>query len=109
MSELTMSDLAASMRALRVLVADFPDLPAVNVEVSRRYPGRLELIVHEGLGVFEVWREALGIPVESVTCSGPRAGCPLVLEASVDYAGIRLYVTGFGGVHHPADVLEAVA
>ncbi|MGG7574749.1 hypothetical protein [Streptomyces sirii] len=95
MSTLTMNDLAAPLRALRLLTADFPDLPAVNVDVSRHYPGRLELSCHDDLGTFEAWREAVGIPPESVTYKEQSAGCTRVLRAATDYAGVHLSLVGF--------------
>ncbi len=88
MSSLTMTDLAAPMRALRLLAADFPDLPAVNVAISRIYPGQLELACHDGFDVFETWRQALGIPLESVTYTELEEVPTRVLEASVDYLSL---------------------
>lgn len=90
-----MNDLAAPVRALRLLAADFPDLPVVNVGVSRLYPDRLELVSHDDLGAFEAWREAVGILPESVTYKEQSAGRTRVLSASIDYAGVHLRLVAF--------------
>ncbi|MFI9353142.1 hypothetical protein [Streptomyces lydicus] len=95
MSALTMNGLVAPVRALGLLAADFPDLPAVNVNVSTIYPGRLEVVSYDDLGVFEVWREAVGILPESVTYNEQSAGRTRVLKASIDYAGVHLRLVGF--------------
>ncbi|WP_411121290.1 hypothetical protein [Streptomyces sp. x-19] len=108
MSALTMSDLAAPMRALRLLAADFADLPAVNLGISRIYPGRLELSCHDGFDVFEAWREALAIPPEAVTHDELDKDTR-TLEADVDFAGVRLRLIGYSCNYRQVEFPKAVA
>ncbi|WP_275463766.1 hypothetical protein [Streptomyces noursei] len=108
MNALVMSDLAAPMRALRLLAADFADLPAVNVEISRIYPGRLELSCHDGFAVFEAWREALAIPPETVTHGELDEGTR-TLKAYIDFVGARLRLIGYSRTQRPVEIGEAVA
>ncbi|PNE41612.1 hypothetical protein [Streptomyces noursei] len=105
MSTLTMSDLAAPVRALRLLAADFPDLPAVDFGISRVFPDLLELSCHDGFSVFEAWREALGIPLDSVTYTELPVSSTRVLEARIDYASVHLRLVGYS----PAESQKAVA
>lgn len=102
MSELlTLDGLAAPLRVLRVLAADFGHLPAPDVDLTRIYPDRLTLRFHEGLHTFEAWREALAVPPEKVTHRLQSDGTTLVLKASTDYAGAELHLHGYTDV--PAD------
>ncbi|MFG2284835.1 hypothetical protein ACGFOU_01935 [Streptomyces sp. NPDC048595] len=98
MSTPVMNDLAAPMRALRLLAADFPELPAVNVNVCTFAPDQLELVSHDNLGAFEAWREAAGILPESVTYKEQSEGRTRVLCASTDYAGVHLRLVGFSDI-----------
>ncbi|WP_274916538.1 hypothetical protein [Streptomyces sp. WZ-12] len=96
-----MADLVAPLRALRLLAADFPDLPALDIDINLIYPDQLRLISYDGFGAFEAWREALEVPPDAVTYRGLRelgAGHSSVLEASTDYAGTRLRLVGYGQV-----------
>ncbi|MCL6738595.1 hypothetical protein [Streptomyces neyagawaensis] len=102
MSEtLTLDDLAAALRVLRVLAVDFGHLPAPDVQVSPIYPDRLELRFHRDLPDFEAWREALGIAPDAVVYREQNAGRTRVLKASADYAGATLELTGYGDVRAP--------
>ncbi|MFI2033238.1 hypothetical protein ACH470_00815 [Streptomyces bottropensis] len=102
MSEtLTLDDLAAPLRVLRLLAVDFGHLPAPEVRVSAIYPDRLELTFHRGLPDFEVWREALGVAPGVVVYREQSDGRTRVLKASADYAGATLELTGYGDVRAP--------
>ncbi|MDT0477985.1 hypothetical protein RM863_38295 [Streptomyces sp. DSM 41014] len=94
---LTMDALAAPLRVLRLLAADFGHLPAPDVDLSRVYPDRLTLRYHEGLDAFEAWREALAVPPERVTHAVQGAGTR-VLRASADYAGAEVHLYGYSDV-----------
>ncbi|MFF2923088.1 hypothetical protein ACFVTP_11910 [Streptomyces celluloflavus] len=98
MTDLTMHDMTAPLRALRLLTADHPDLPALAVRMTTVYPDRLELDCHDDFGVYETWREALGIDPASVTYAEQSEGRTQVLSAVADYAGARLHLTGFGTI-----------
>ncbi|WP_234326831.1 hypothetical protein [Streptomyces sp. NRRL S-337] len=55
----------------------------------------MELASFDDLGVFEAWREAVGILPESVTYKEQSAGCTRVLSASTNYAGVFLRLVAF--------------
>jgi hypothetical protein len=97
----TLADVRAPLLALRVLVSEFPGLPAGTVRVSDVYPDRLDVSLHDGLDTFEAWREALGIAPGLVTCGTQNAGATWVLKAFSDYAGARVCLTGFADVAAP--------
>lgn len=98
-----LSDLAAPLRVLRLLAADFPGLPAVNVDVSTIYPDQLELVSHGDFGVFEAWRSALGILPESVEYHEQSGGRTRVLRADIDYAGARLCLVAYSRTHQHSE------
>ncbi|MFD3544454.1 hypothetical protein ACFWUW_02350 [Streptomyces sp. NPDC058655] len=92
---LSLKGLDVPLRALRLLAADHPHLPAPAVSVSTIYPDRLELSFHDGLGAFETWRDALRITPDRVEHSVHAGGRTQVLTAEVDYAGARLCLIGY--------------
>ncbi|TSB26721.1 hypothetical protein FNJ62_10530, partial [Streptomyces benahoarensis] len=63
----TLADLSVPLAALRLLAADHPALPAVEVDVTPVFPRELTLRIHDDFGAFETWRTALGISPEAVT------------------------------------------
>ncbi|WP_405837793.1 hypothetical protein OG528_10330 [Streptomyces platensis] len=107
MSTQTMSDIAAPLRLLRLLAADHPDLPAMNVDVSTIFPNQLELVSHDDFGAFEAWRQAAGISSETVTYAEQSQGRTRVLRAAVDYGGARLSLVAYSTVpgHERGEVL----
>ncbi|MFE2474277.1 hypothetical protein [Streptomyces mirabilis] len=97
MSEnLTLDGLTVPMRALRALAVDFPDLPAPTLEISTIWPKRLELSLHNGLGLFETWRVALGIAPDDVQFREQSDGRTWVLLASGEFAGAELKLIAYG-------------
>ncbi|PJE99665.1 hypothetical protein CUT44_03975 [Streptomyces carminius] len=98
MTPLTFGDLDAALRALRLLAVEYPHLPAPCVTISTVYPDRLELALHDDLAAFEEWREVLGIAPGAVGYGEQRDGRTRVLTASVDYAGARVRLVGYGTV-----------
>jgi hypothetical protein len=98
MTTLPLESLGAALLALRVLSAEYPDLPAPCVSVSTVYPDRLDLALHDDLSAFEAWREALGIDPGAVAYGEQSGGRTRVLSALTDYAGARIRLTGFGTV-----------
>lgn len=78
----TFADLSRPMALLNLLVADHPNLPAVNVLISRHAPNRLQLDIHGNLTVFETWREALGIDPSTVRRNLQSGGTTMVLTAA---------------------------
>jgi hypothetical protein len=95
---LTLDDLAAPLRVLRLLAADFGHLPAPDVDTSHIYPDRLTLRFHGGLDAFEAWREALAVPPENVTHGVQSSGMTRVLKASIHYAGAEVHLHGYTDV-----------
>ncbi|MFD5784807.1 hypothetical protein [Streptomyces sp. NPDC126933] len=95
MSAQTMSDVAVPLRALRLLAADFPALPAATVGVSTIFPDRLDVSFHDDFGAFEAWRSALGIDPATVTYGEQSGGRTRVLTAWADYVGARLRLVGY--------------
>jgi hypothetical protein len=91
----TMTDLAAPLRALRLLAANHPGLPALEARVSTVYPDRLTLSVYDDPSAFEAWRAALGVLPESVTHGVQSGGRTRVLSASTEYAGACVRLVGF--------------
>ncbi|MEU1558194.1 hypothetical protein ABZ517_36605 [Streptomyces scabiei] len=109
MSEtLTLDELTAPLRALRLLLADFGHLPAPTASVSPIFPGRLELSLHSGLPDFEAWREALAVAPEDVTYRVQSNGHTRVLRTLAAYAGAELELVGYGDVDAPV-LVEAGA
>ncbi|MPY61514.1 hypothetical protein [Streptomyces spongiae] len=104
MSEgLTLDDLSVSLRALRLLAADFGHLPAPMVDVSTVYPDRLRLAFHYGLADFEAWREALGIAVDAVDHGTQGVGGRTrVLRVSVEYVGALVDLVAYADMPDPA-------
>ncbi|WP_320774619.1 hypothetical protein [Streptomyces sp. CRN 30] len=95
---LTLQDLAAPLRVLRLLAVDFGHLPAPHVQVSPVYPERLEMRFHDDLPGFEAWREALGVAPDEVVYREQSDGRTRVLMAMAAYAGAAVELTGFGDI-----------
>ncbi|MFF8402180.1 hypothetical protein ACF06P_11185 [Streptomyces sp. NPDC015684] len=95
---LTLDGMAAPLRVLRLLAADFGHLPAPEVDLSRIYPEQLTLRFHEGLHVFEAWREAPAAPPEKATHGLQGDGVTRVLKATTAYAGAELHLIGYSDV-----------
>ncbi|KKD04937.1 hypothetical protein [Streptomyces sp. WM6386] len=98
---LTLEDLAAPMRALRLLAIDFGHLPAPTVSISPIYPDRLELALHSGLLDFEAWREALDAAPGDVEYRVQGDGRTSVLRTIAAYAGAELELVGYGDIAVP--------
>ncbi|MBA4866281.1 hypothetical protein H1V43_34175 [Streptomyces sp. PSKA54] len=96
--------MAAPLRALRLLTAEYGHLPAPTVQVSTVYPDRLELTFHDDLSDFEAWRGVLGIAPSSVEYGEQSDGRTRVLRAQVDYAGALLRLTGYATIYEAATV-----
>ncbi|MCM2392507.1 hypothetical protein [Streptomyces albipurpureus] len=101
MSEpLTLTALAAPLRLLRVLAADFPNLPAPDVDVSTVFPDHLRLRFHGDFAAFEAWREALVIPSDAITYK-EQSSRTRVLTALTEYSGAALILTGYSEIPAP--------
>ncbi|WP_445402737.1 hypothetical protein ACSMX9_14610 [Streptomyces sp. LE64] len=105
----TMADLSAPLRVLRLLAAEHPDLPAPCMRVSTVFPDLLDLSFHPSLdeeghgafGVFEAWREALGIDPGSVVHGVQGGGLTLVLSVQTVFMGARLRLAGYADAPVP--------
>ncbi|MFD4153649.1 hypothetical protein ACFWR4_12995 [Streptomyces hydrogenans] len=103
MNARTLSDLAAPLTALIVLDTKFSHLPAPNVDFCPVYPDRLRLSLHDDLGAFEAWREALNIDPAMVVHRVQGGGGTLVLKVHGQFAGADIELVGFA----PVPELEA--
>lgn len=92
----TFADLSRPLALLRLLAADHPDLPAVDVHISRRSPDRLSLEIHGDLGAFEAWREALDIDPVTVRRNLFSGDLNMTLTASGEVAECRVQIVGYG-------------
>ncbi|WP_326650967.1 hypothetical protein [Streptomyces sp. NBC_01750] len=106
MNDLTLNNLTAPLRVLRMLAVDFPDLPAVHVHVSPLYPDRLELSLHHDIAGFEAWRAALAISPDAVTGHVQGDGTTLCLEAAIEYAGATVQLVGYAPVTPPSSATD---
>ncbi|MFE2419695.1 hypothetical protein [Streptomyces hokutonensis] len=105
MSEnVSLDDLSVPLRALRLLAGDFGHLPAPDVHVSTIYPEQLELTFYDDLTGFEMWREALRIAPDAVTCREQGNGSTRRLRASVDHAGATVQLIAYADVVTPVVV-----
>lgn len=105
---LTLDDLSAPLRALRLLATDFGHLPAPAVRVTTVYPDQLELSFHRDLADFEAWRDALDVAPDAVSYDTQGdGGRTCVLHVGIEYAGAELELVGYGDVPAPA-LVEAV-
>ncbi|MER5882591.1 hypothetical protein ABT160_02060 [Streptomyces sp. NPDC001941] len=105
-----LSELAAPLTALRVLAADFPELPAPCVGVSTVYPGLLSLSFFDDFAEFEAWREALGVDVGSVVHHVQYDGRTAVLKVRTTFAGTPVELVGYSTLPaaEPAEVVPGV-
>ncbi|MET9933417.1 MULTISPECIES: hypothetical protein [unclassified Streptomyces] len=90
--------MAASLTALVALVAldtKFSHLPAPNVDLSPIFPDRLRLSLHDDLGAFEAWREALNIDPVAVVHRVQGGGGTRVLKVHGRFAGADIELVGF--------------
>ncbi|MFS4108638.1 hypothetical protein [Streptomyces sp. PD-S100-1] len=95
---MTLDDLTVSLRALRLLAADFGHLPAPDVDVSTVFPERLRLTFHdacESLAAFEQWRTALDIAPDAVEARTQSEGRTRVLAAETSFAGAVVMLTAY--------------
>ncbi|MFJ6247748.1 MULTISPECIES: hypothetical protein [unclassified Streptomyces] len=87
--------MAASLTALVALDAKFSHLPAPNVDLCPVFPDRLRLSLHDDLGAFEAWREALNIDPVAVVHRVQGNGRTQVLKVHGRFAGADIELVGF--------------
>jgi hypothetical protein len=90
----TIADLRAALAALAQIGSHFSHLPAADFTTSTIFPDRAALHLHDDLGDFELWREALDIPTSAVeyrTLPGNT-----VLKATTEWGGATIEVNGYG-------------
>ncbi|MFH8751075.1 hypothetical protein ACH4GK_31960 [Streptomyces rimosus] len=88
----TLADQQAALDTAVVLARTFGHLPAAYIAVSPVYPSQIDIGLHEGLGDFETWREALGLPsgdVEYRTYGG------VFLRVRGKSLGANVEITGY--------------
>ncbi len=94
-TDLTLQGLNAPLRAMRMVLVEYPELPAPTVHLSPIFPDRLELSLHNDFVSFEPWRRALGIAPDDVHFRSQSAGDTWVLLASAGYAGITVRLVAY--------------
>jgi hypothetical protein len=82
-----------AVEALAVIGRTFAHLPAVSLNLSTVYPDTIRVHVHDDLGVFETWREALGIHADSIEYKTYEN--QLTLTASTTFHAATVEVTGY--------------
>jgi len=98
-------DLAASAAAITALIAKHPLLPARDLVPSKT---GIKVNLHEGLGDFEAWREALSVPVDDIDFAVSSHNT--VLRIDTVFAGVRLEIVGYSDpIAADARPLKAVA
>jgi hypothetical protein len=90
-----LAELTVPMALLRSLAVDHPNLPAPYVSLSPHQGGRIDLSLHNDLGSFEVWREALGIEPSAVRRNLQSGDMTLVLTAHGEISGTKVQLTGY--------------
>ncbi|WP_263167171.1 hypothetical protein [Streptomyces sp. SCSIO ZS0520] len=85
----TLADQAATLACLANLAVGHPNLPAAYITTSRFTPRELSVQL-DSPGKVEAWREALGIPAESVFES--RIGNRQSLEFRASAYGVLFHV-----------------
>jgi len=91
----TFADLSRPLALLRMLAVDHPDLPAPHVGMSPICPGRLDFSIHDDLGAFEAWREALGIDPAAVRRNTQSGDMTMVLTAFAEVAEAKVQLIGY--------------
>ncbi|MFE4671041.1 hypothetical protein [Streptomyces sp. NPDC056723] len=91
----TFADLSHPLALLRLLAADHPNLPAVDVHISRHSPDRLTLEVHGSLSTFEAWREALNIDPAAIRRNLQSADTTMVLSGFGTLADCNIQLVGY--------------
>jgi phosphoribosylformimino-5-aminoimidazole carboxamide ribonucleotide (ProFAR) isomerase len=99
-----LAELTVPMTLLRTLAIDHPNLPALHVHLSPHQGGRVDLSIHDDLGSFEAWREALGIDPSAVRRNLQSGDMTMVLTAHGEVEGTKVQLTGYA-----PNVLLAVA
>lgn len=82
-----------ALEALLVLARTHAHLPAVDFQVGTIFPDTIRMHIHGDLGVFEAWREALGIHGDGV--SHKSFDGRLTLTASTTFHGATVEITGY--------------
>lgn len=94
----TVADQRMALEALSAILRVFGHLPGAHFGISTIYPDRVDISCHDGLADFELWRETLGIPAQSVRfrCNDTTTN----LTAPGSYAGASIQLNGFAPTPH---------
>jgi hypothetical protein len=90
----TVADQRRALDFLIQLAGRFPNLPPLHVNLMGHTPDKLHLYLHDDLADFEAWRQALGIPGESISC-GPLSTDKMQLAGRGTFDGIDIELHGF--------------
>ena len=89
----TFADHARTVTALHELAAEYPLLPAPDVQIVPHLPGELMLSCWD-LAAFEAWREALHADAEDVEHGVTQVG-QVRLIAAAKFNGITVILHGY--------------
>lgn len=90
---ITLAQQRLALGALAQLSAAFGHLPGAHFSLNTIFPDQVDISLHDGVTAFEPWREALGIPSESVQFNGD--GKAMHLKAITTFAGATVELIGF--------------
>ncbi|HEY5835966.1 hypothetical protein [Streptomyces sp.] len=90
-----------ALSALTQIAVSLGHLPAANIDISSVYPDRLFIRLHDNLGAFEAWRDALGIPADAVFYRSGASGMTLKAESRYAAATIELTAQAPGEPRRP--------
>lgn len=90
----TLAAQQAAADALAHIFRNFGHLPAADIQLGTVYLDQVRISVHDGLGDFETWREALGLSAEEVEHRELPSSMSLAVSGA--YAGAAVQLIGFG-------------
>ncbi|WP_354382835.1 hypothetical protein [Streptomyces sp. PvR034] len=95
--------MAAPLMALRIFENRYRHLPAPCVSISTVYPTLLELSFYDDADAFEVWCQALGIPLGTVRHSVHGDGLTHVMKVETNFSGGPVKLINFTTISTPEE------
>lgn len=89
----TLAQQRPALGALAQMAGAFAHLPGAHLDISPTYPDQLTISVHDDLGAFEVWREALGITPDAVSYKALTSHMHIKAEGT--FAGAAVELVGY--------------
>ncbi|MFI0718900.1 hypothetical protein [Streptomyces sp. NPDC021224] len=79
--------------ALAQITATLGHLPAADINLSPVFPDHLTVAIHDDLGAFEQWRQALGVPATAIDYAAHRHH--MTLRAATPFAGATIDLVAY--------------